>query len=467
MRLNKILTKNLIMIKTIKSINPYNGEINWEFEILSKKQIDKKISKADEAFKEWKKTSFEERRELFHKLADVIEADLEKYAKLQTIEMWMLYNFSVKWLKATASLIRWFADNAEKVLKEEEYDINGTKWKSMHDPLWVIFWIWPWNFPYNQVLRAAVPNILAWNTTVYKHASNVPLCAKQIEQFFIDAGFPEGVYTNLFISSSDSEYILANRSIRWVNLTGWEWAWKSIGWLAWKYLKPSVLELWWNDAFVLLDHLDTNKMVAEATACRISNAWQKCNSSKRFIILEKHYDEFVEEIWKYMANLKLWDPMDSSTQIPPLAKTGLVDEIDEQVQKSISQWARLVTWWKKVGSKWEFYAPTVLADLEKWMTCYDEETFGPVLNIIKSKSVEESIRIANDSDFWLSAVVYWDDIEECKTVASQLEWGMIFINAPAGSKAHLPFGWVKKSGYGKENWAEWLRAFTNKKVIIY
>jgi len=451
----------------IQSINPFSWELNAEYELFSDEIINKKIDLAHNAFLVWKNTSFEERKQLFYKLAEVIEKDIEKYAKLQTIEMWMLFTNSVAWLKSTCWLIRWYADNAWSILKDQDFSENWTTWKYIYDPLGVIFWIWPWNFPYNQILRAAVANIIAGNTVVYKHASNVPMCAEQIEKFFENAGFPKWIYTNLFVSASKSEYIIANKYIRWVNLTGSELAWRSIWALAWKYLKPSVLELWWNDAFVLLDHTDTKKIIPEATACRIWNAWQKCNSSKRFIILEKHYDTFVKEIWEYIENLIIWDPMDAKTQISPLAKKSLVDDLNNQVQKSIYEWAILITWWKKLWKNWEFYTPTVLADVKKGMTCYEEETFWPVLSIIKSSSIEESIRIANDSDFWLSAVVYWDNIEQCKKVAEKLEWGMIFINAPAWSKAHLPFWWVKNSWYWKENGAEGLKAFTNKKVVVY
>ena len=452
---------------TIKSINPYNGDVNAEFELLTDEQINEKIKIANNAYLEWSKTSFDYRRKMFHKLADVIEADLEEYAKLQTIEMWMLYKNSVWWLKATANLIRWFADNAEKVLWEKSWEECWMKGKYVYDSLWVIYWIWPWNFPYNQVLRAAVPNILAGNTTVYKHASNVPMCAKQIEDFFKKAGFPEGVYTNLFISSSKSELIISNKFIRWVNLTGSEQAGSVVWSLAWKYLKPSVLELWWNDPMLLLDHTNTKEMVAKTQACRLIDSGQRCNSSKRFIILEKHYDEFVEELKKYVENLKIWDPMDISTQVQPLPKKSSIETVDKQVKQSIKDWARLVTWWKIIWERNNFYAPTILADVKKWMTCYDEEIFWPVFSIIKSKNIEESIKIANDSEYWLSAVVYWDDIEQCREVAMQLQWWMIFINQPAKSQAHLPFGWVKKSWYWKENWAEGLKAFTNKKVIIY
>ena len=452
---------------TIKSINPYNGEINKEFELLSDEEINQKIEVANSAYLEWSKTSFEYRKEMFHKLADVIDADLEKYAKLQTIEMWMLYKNSVWGLKATANLIRWFADNAEKVLWEKKWAEQNMEGEYKYDSIGVIYWIWPWNFPYNQVLRAAVPNTLAGNTTVYKHASNVPMCAEQIENFFKKAGFPEWIYTNLFISASKSELIISNKNIRWVNLTGSEEAGAVIWALAWKYLKPSVLELGWNDPMLLLDHNNTKEMVAKIQACRLTDAGQRCNSSKRFIILEEHYDEFVEELKKYVENLKIWDPMDDATQVQPLPKKRSPEDIDAQVQRSIKDWAQLIIGWKIVWEKKNFYSPTVLADVKKWMTSYDEEIFWPVISIIKSKNIEESIKIANDSEYWLSAVVYWDNAEQCREVAMKLQWGMIFINDIAKSQAHLPFGWVKKSWYWKENWAEWLKAFTNKKVVIY
>ncbi len=452
---------------TIQSQNPYTGEKYEEFELLTNGQLDEKIEVAHRAFLDWKNTSFEQRKELFYKLAEVIEDDLEEYAKLQTMEMGMLYSASKNGLKGTANLIRWFADNAEKVLWEKEYNMEGTHGVYSYDPLGVIYGVGPWNFPYNQVLRAAVPNIIAGNTTVYKHASNVPLCAFQIEEFFRKAGFPEGVYTNIFISSSQSEHIISNKNIRWVNLTGWEWAWKALWSLAWKYLKPSVLELGGNDPLLVLEHSDTQKMVALTQACRFNDVGQRCNSSKRFIVLEKHYDEFVAGMKSFVENLKIWDPLEATTNVQPLVDAQAAKAVDEQVQKSIESWATLVVGWKILWEQNTFYTPTILADVKKGMECYDSEIFGPVMSIIKSSSVEESIQIANDSDYWLSAVVYWDDKNQCREVAKKLEWGMIFINQIAGSKAHLPFGGVKKSWYWKENGAEGLRSFTNKKVILY
>ena len=455
------------MKNTIQSINPYTEEVNAEFELLDDSQIEEKIQVAHIAYLEWKQTSTAEKKKLFLQLADVIEWDLEEIAKLQTLEMWMLNIESVWGLKWTVKLVRWFANNFEEVLWDEEFETEWLKGKYKYDPMGVIFWVAPWNFPYNQVLRAAIPNILAWNTVVYKHASNVPMCAQKIEDLFKQAWFRKWIYTNLFISSSKTEQILGHDFIAWVNLTGGEWAWKAIWSFAGKNLKPSVLELGGNDAFIVCDTDNLDAVVTAWVQAKMANGGQKCNSSKRFIVLEKYYDEFCEKFAKEFSKLQAWDPMDHNTTIPPLAKSGAVNDIEKQVSKTVSEWAELLIWGKAMDRKWFFFAPTVLKNVTKDMTSYQEEVFWPVASIIKSSSIEESIRIANDSDFWLCGCVYWDNKEQLMQVASQVETWMMFINKPAGSKASLPFGWVKKSGYGKENGAEGLKAFTNKKVILY
>ncbi len=455
-------------MSTFDSINPFTWEINGTFTRHTNDELDIFVDTAHQAYLEWKETSFDHRKKLFHKLADVIDSKHEELAKLETMEMWRLYHAATSWLKSTANLIRWNADNVERILGDEDFAHDGLVGKYTYDSIWVIYGIAPWNFPFNQVLRAAVANIIAGNTTVYKHSSNVPLCGQAIEDLFAEAGFPKWIYTNLYSSGSQSEHIIANKHIVWVNLTGWERAWSAIGSLAGKYLKPSVLELWWNDAFVVLDHEDTDKMVAMATACRINNGWQRCNGSKRFIVLEDQYDEFVEKMWTYMSSaVAWWDPMKSETQLPPLSSKDQVDEVHDQVTRALADGARLVTGGEILWDRWQFYAPTLLADVTPDMTSFREEIFGPVASIIKSKNVEESIALANNSDFGLSATVRWDNIDQLKEVADQLDGWMIFINNPAWSKASLPFGGVRKSGYGKENGPEGLRAFTNKKAVVF
>lgn len=449
------------------SINPYTQEHNAEFETISNHKLETIIQQAHTAYQSRSTTILSDRIPLFHAIAGLMDERRDELAKLETIEMGRLYETAKLGITSTANLIRWFANNAQEILAVTPINNEWLVWHIQYDALGIIYGIAPWNFPFNQLLRAAIPNILAGNTQIYKHASNVPLCAQAIQQLFDDAGFPKWVYTNLWISSSQSEYIIAHDHIAGVNLTGWEKAGSAIGSLAGKYLKPSVLELWGNDAFIVLDHADTDAMAAAATTCRISNAWQRCNGSKRFVVLEKYYDEFCSLMSKHMSELVVWDPMDSATQLWPIARPDLIQEIHQQVQDTIAQWARCLTWWEIVDTERNLYAATVLVDVTSEMTSYRQEVFGPVASIIKAKDIEDAIHIANHNDLWLSAVVYGDDIQQCKTVATQLVWGMIFINQPAWSKASLPFWWVKKSWYGKENWPDGLKSFANKKVVLY
>lgn len=452
---------------TLQSINPFTEELNGEFETLTIEELDEKINKAHEAYLIWKNIPSSKKKELFLNLANELEKDIDECARLETIEMWMLNHISKAWLQKTISLIRWFANNFEEILWEKNYESEWMKVKEMYDSIWVIFWIAPWNFPFNQLLRAAVPNILAGNTQVYKHSSNVPLTALKIENLFKKAGVPEWVYTNLFVSSSLSEHIISNKFIAWVNLTWSEKAWSSVWALAWKYLKPSVLELGWNDAFLVLENSDINKTIELAINWRMRNWWQACNSSKRFLIPDSIYKEFLEKYTKAMSELVIWDPMDSNTQVQPLSSRKRILDIEEQVQRAVSTWARITTWWKIINRKWFFFSPTILADVTKDVSSFNEEIFWPVASVMKYSNIEEAIELANWTDFWLSAVVIWNDEKEAIEVWQKLDWWMIFINQNAGSKASLPFGWVKKSGYWKENWQDWLKSFTNKKVIVY
>jgi len=452
---------------TIQSINPYSGELNWEFELINEPEIENKIQCAHEAYKVWSKTSFHERKKYGSALADELEKDIEECAQLQTQEMWMLYQDSLAGLKWTVALLRWNVEVCESVLGSKPFSKDGLEGIEMYDSIGVLFWVAPWNVPFNQLLRAALPNILAGNVQLYKHASNVPMCAAKIQELFDKAWFPKGVYTNMFVSSRYSEKIISDKRVVGVNLTGSEYAGSSVGSLAGKYLKPSVLELGGNDAFIVAETTDLDFVVSEAVNGRMRLGWQGCNNSKRFVVLEKDYDEFCTKFAEKMSSLKIGDPMDSDSQVPPLSSQKALDEIDGQVKSAIETGATLLTWWKQVDMPWSFYEPTVLANVTKETATYDQEIFGPVASIIKSKSIEDSIRIANDSDFGLSAVVYGDNIQQCRDIAVQLDGGMVFINGIASSKAQLPFGWVRKSGYGKENGAEGLRAFTNKKVVIY
>ncbi|PID86442.1 succinate-semialdehyde dehydrogenase [Candidatus Gracilibacteria bacterium] len=454
-------------MSTLQSINPYTGEINAEFETLNLDEVNKKIKTAHTAYLSWKETSNSYKKELFLKLADVLEADIKECARLETIEMGMLNIASKTGLQKTVGLIRWFANNFEEILHgEKEYETEGLKVKEYYDPIGVIFGIAPWNSPFNQLLRAAVPNILAGNTQIYKHSSSVPMTAIKIQELFNKAGFPEGVYTNLFINPRLSEDIISNKLVAGVNLTGSEGAGSSVGALAGKYLKPCVLELGGNDAFLVLQDSDLEKITDLAVTGRIRNGGQACNSSKRFLVPEDKYDEFLNIYKQKMEALKIGDPMNENTQIQPLSTKKAVLEIEKQVQKAIDSGAKLITGGKAIDLEKCLFPATILANVTKQVTSFNEEIFGPVASVMKYKTIEEAIELANATDFGLSATVHGNNLEEAKKVASKLEGGMIFINNIAGSRASLPFGGVKKSGYGKENGPDGLKAFTNKKVVI-
>jgi len=450
----------------IQSINPFNQEINAEFELLTREELSHKIDIANTAFESWKNTSSAHKKELFLKLAEVFEKNREEMARIQTIEMGMLYSESFAGLKNTANLTRWFANNFESILADEEFNDEGVQGYTTYDPIGVLYGVAPWNFPFNQVLRAAIPNILAGNTVIYKHASNVPMAGEMIEKLFLEAGFPVWVYQNIIISSRESEYILSREEVKWVNLTGGEFAGQALGSLAGKNLKPAVLELGGNDAFIVCDSDDLDAVALAAVKARNSNWGQKCNSSKRIIVIQNNYEEFKTHFVKHMQDQKIWDPMLADTQMPPLSSEKLVNEIHDQVTRTVADWGKILVWGKKIEWTWNFYTPTIL-EVDETMTSFKEEVFGPVASLIKAVDVDDAVRIANNSDFGLCGCVYWDNQEQVRTVARQIHTGMVFINKPAGSKASLPFGGVKKSGFGKENWPEGLKAFTNKKVIVY
>ncbi len=449
------------------SINPNSGEKIFEIDYISIEQLNEKINIAKESYKKWKNTSFEERKKLAMNLVEIMSKNREELAKLNTLEMWMLYKDALWDVSKSMSNITYFAENTSKLLSDENIEEWWIKAKIVYEPKWIVYCISPWNYPYNQVFRSAFPNIMAWNVTLVKHASNVSQVWIKIEELFLEAWFPEWVFTNLVIPSSFSEEIIKNENIIWTTITWWDKAWRNIWVLAWKYLKTSVLELWWNDSFIAIDYNDLDKLIDFAISARLSNCWQKCNSSKRFIILEKIYDEFVEKLKSKVEKLTVWDPFLSDTQIWPIAKEDSLYEINNLVSESIKSWAKLITWWKIINRPWFFFEPTILIEVKKWMKVFDEEVFWPVLSIIKAKNIEEIIKIANDSKYWLWASIFWDNLEDIEYISKHLEVWNIWINKIVTSYSFLPYWWIKDSWYGKELGESWIKTFCNQKVIVY
>lgn len=451
----------------IQSINPYTKELNAEFELLTENEISEKIEIANNAFKSWRNISNSKKKKLFIRLSEVLLENRESLAKLNVIEMWMTYKNALSDISKSAAWTMWFSNNFEEILKDKEFNEWWVKWKLIYEPLGCLYSVAPWNFPFNQVFRNAIPNIIAWNVVLNKHASNVPIVAQKIEKLFIEAWFDKWIFTNLFILPKQTDYIINNKLIRWTNITGWDFAWRNIWKLAWKNLIPSLLELGWNDPFLVLENNDLDRIVNDAVSARLWNCWQKCNSAKRFIVLEEYYDEFCEKFTEKMSKVKYWDPMKDENILWPLAKRSLIDDIEKQINDSIKLWAILLTWWKSNSKDSNLFPPTVLKDVKPGMKVFDEEVFWPVAPIIKAKNINEAIILANNSKFWLWCSLYWDNIDELQEISWKIESWNVFINKIVTSYPFLPYGGIKDSWYGKELWERGLKNFVNEKVVIF
>lgn len=355
--------------------------------------------------------------------------------------------------------------NGKDILKDKPIDTPQGKAFIAYEPLGVIFSIQPWNFPFYQVIRSAAPIIMAGNTYVLKHASNVPQCAQAIEQLFKDAGAPEGLFSNIFVSGSDASEIISDDYIKGVTFTGSEKAGSSIAEQAGKHLKRTVLELGGSDPCVVLDEEGIDDIVKVVAMNRLSNAGQVCTSPKRIIVLESIAEEFIAKAKAIYEQVKVGDPLDADTQLPPLKAMDAMEEVLEQVKKTVDAGARLVYGGKRIGMEGAFMEPTILTGIKPDMLAYSEEIFGPVLCVYPAKDVEEAIKIANDTRFGLGGTVICKDTEKAVEVARHIDSGMVFINHITTSVAHLPFGGVKKSGYGRELHHEGIKEFTNHKLI--
>ncbi len=449
-----------------KTINPTTEELLFEIPYMSEKEVEEKIETSNKAFQIWKNMSFEQRGECMKNLVKIMSEKREELAKLNTIEMGMLYLDALWDISKSMQNVMYFVEKSSILLAEKLFEEGWIKGKIVYEPMGILYCVAPWNYPFNQVFRSTIPNLMAWNCVLVKHASNVPQVAIALQNLFLEAGFPEWVYTNLFIPTHFSEKVISHKYVVWTTITGWDKAGRTIWELAWKNLKPSILELGGNDAFVALETKDIDKMISFALSARLSNCWQKCNSSKRFIVLESIYDEFVKKFALWMEKMKVWDPMNTETKIWPLAKKESLEQIENMIAKSVELWAKIATWWKRIQGKGYFFEPTVIYDVVSWMPVFDEEVFGPVASVCKASNLEEAVTIINNSKFWLGCSIFWDNKVDLEYVASKVEVSNVWINKIVTSYAFLPYGWIKNSGYGKELWERWIKTFCNEKVIV-
>lgn len=451
----------------ITVINPATGQTIGHYQTLSNDQIDLQLETAQQCFLEWKKIAIAERSRLMLKAAAILLNKKEHYAALMTKEMGKPITAARGEVEKCAWVCRYYAENAATFLADEIIPTEASKSFIHYEPLGVILAVMPWNFPFWQVFRFAAPALMAGNTAVLKHASNVPGCALAIEEVFTEAGFPKGAFNTLIASSSQVEHIIAHQHIKAATLTGSEKAGVSVASNAGKHLKKTVLELGGSDPYIILEDAELEAAAKATATSRLINSGQSCIAAKRVIVVEAVYDAFLKHFTAAMQSAKLGDPTDENTTIGPQARYDLRDQLHQQVQDSIKAGAQCILG----GSipqdiKGAYYPATILTKVKPGMPAYEEELFGPVAAIITAKDEQEAIKIANDSPFGLGAAVFTRDQKKGERIAAnELHAGCCFVNAFVKSDPRLPFGGIGISGYGRELSSHGIRAFTNIKTV--
>jgi len=449
----------------IASTNPATGEKLKEFSAFSGAEIEKRLKRAEHAFQQHRRESFPKRAQLLVSVATLLEREKKDLARMMTLEMGKLFRTSVEEIEKCARGCRYYAENAERFLEDEAAQTNARRSYVHYEPMGPILAIMPWNFPFWQVFRFAAPALMAGNVGILKHAANVPQCALSIEQLFCRAGFDEGVFQTLLIEADQVEKLIVDPRIKAVTLTGSEKAGSAVGSAAAREIKKTVLELGGSDPFIVMPSADFGLAVSTAVKARTINTGQSCIAAKRFFIADKIYNSFLEKFVEQMRTLKVGDPFDETTQIGPLATEQILNGVHEQVQKSMAAGAKLLTGGNRIAGPGFFYEPTVLAGVPRESPAYREEVFGPVAAVFRVRDPEEAIEMANDSRFGLAASAWTNEPVEQELFASELESGMVFINAMSASDPRLPFGGVKRSGVGRELGAHGIREFMNAKTI--
>ena len=449
----------------IASINPATGEKLKEFSPFDDAEIEKRLTCAEKAFRKYRRTTFTKRSELLHAVAELLLEERNKLAEIITLEMGKLFRDSVAEIEKCARGCRFYAENGERFLEDEIAQTDAAESYVEYQPLGPVLAIMPWNFPFWQVFRFAGPALLAGNVGLLKHASNVPQCALAIEQIFCRAGFHDGVFQTLLIEPDQVEKVIVDSRVKAVTLTGSEKAGSVVASTAAREIKKSVLELGGSDAFIVMPSADFESALSTGIKARIINTGQSCIAAKRFMIGDQIYDEFLTQFVARMRALKPGDPMDKATEIGPLATEQILQGVHDQVQKTIAAGAKLLTGGNRIHGPGFFYEPTVLVDVPKGSPAYCEEVFGPVASVFRVRDAHNAIELANDTTFGLAASAWTNDPEEQELFASDLDSGMVFINAMVASDPRLPFGGVKRSGFGRELGAAGIREFTNAKTI--
>ena len=447
------------------SLNPATGELMQTYDVLDDGRIEDILEKAAGTSSRWAATPLEERCDLLRKAAEVLRHGREDYARLITLEMGKLYRESLTEIDKCALVCDYYADKAADFLADELIASDAGRSLVAYQPLGTVLAVMPWNFPFWQVMRFAAPALAAGNTGLLKHASNVPQCAMALESIFLEAGIPEGVFSNLMIASSQVEAVIRDPRVHAVTLTGSEPAGRAVASAAAQELKKSVLELGGSDAFVVLEDADKEWTLEQGMMSRFLNAGQSCIAAKRFILVDEIADTFVESFAAKVSAMQTGDPFDEATQLGPMARVDLRTELHEQVSDSVQAGARVVTGCQPIEGEGAYYAPSIIDHVRPGMRAWDEELFGPVAIVIRARDEEEALAIANGSRFGLGGSVWTADAGRGEAFARSMECGCAFVNGHVKSDPRLPFGGIKASGFGRELSHHGMHEFVNAKTI--
>jgi succinate-semialdehyde dehydrogenase/glutarate-semialdehyde dehydrogenase len=452
---------------TIATINPANGETLKTFEAHGDAEIEERLALADQTFRTWRTTSFTERAELVNALGDVLEADIDDLARTMTIEMGKPVGQARAEVSKCAAGFRYFAEHAERLLRDEDVPGTAAKKRSYvtYQPLGPVLAVMPWNYPLWQVVRFAAPALMLGNVGLLKHASNVPQTALYLEDACLRAGIPKGVFQTLLIGAGKVEGLLRDPRVKAATLTGSEAAGRSVASIAAGEIKKTVLELGGSDPFIVMPSADLGRAIEIGLKARVQNNGQSCIAAKRFILHEDIAQEYEERYSDAMAKLVIGDPLDPATDIGPLATPGGRDEVAEQVDDAVAKGARVLCGAERIEGPGWFYPPTAIADLTPDMRMFREEVFGPVAAMFTVASIDEAIALANDSDFGLGSNAWTEDAGEQQRFINELEAGMVFVNWMTTSYNDLPFGGVKRSGYGRELSDPGIKEFAVTKTV--
>lgn len=453
---------------TYATINPYTNELVKQFPDATDEEVEQAIAQADAAFRSWRESSFAVRAAVMNKAASLLREAKNDYAKLLTLEMGKVTAEAEAEVELSARIFEYYAKNAETLLQPEKLPVDDPakgEFTVVHEPLGVLLAVEPWNFPYYQIARVIAPQLSAGNTVLLKHASNVPQSAAAFERLMREAGLPAGGFKNLYATRAQVERILNDPRVHGVAFTGGEAAGAVIAAQAAKALKKSTMELGGADAFVVLADADLDKTVKWAVFGRHWNGGQVCCSSKRIIVVDEIYDDFMERYEKGVAALRAGDPFDPATTLQPLSSKKAADDLKGQVRQAVEHGAKAREVGPKVPSKGAFFQPTILTALGPDNPAYRWEFFGPVSMIFRAKDEADAIRIANDSSFGLGGSVFTSDVKHGAEVAAKISTGMVFVNHPTMVKADIPFGGIRRSGYGRELTGLGIKEFVNHKVI--